>query len=115
MTKAGHIASRIITASDGVAPLTTDDVHRQLEQSGRQHAIPLWDAICARAREDAGYGEALRAWLADGGTLALRDDLCAPFKDADLFEGSERRHPWFDAFTALDSVSAGRRDPRAAR
>jgi len=110
MTKAGRIARRIIMATGGVAPLTIADVYRRLEQSGRQHAVPLMDAICARAREDAEYGEALSGWLADGGTLVLRDELCAPFKGADLFEGSERRYPWFDAFTALDSVSAGRRE-----
>ncbi len=89
--------------------LTEEYIYCQLNQNDREHAIPLMDAICDYASKDTEYAEALRNWMTNGGTLILRDDLCDRFKDADLFKGSKRRSPLFDAFTALDSISLGSR------
>lgn len=97
----------------GESMLTAEYIYRQLEQTNRQHAVPLMDAICDHASKDAEYATVLSNWLANGGTLILRDDLCDRFKYANLFKGSKRRYPWFDAFTALDSISAGCQRPSA--
>jgi len=103
MTKIERIARRI------AAGVTLDDLYSRL--SGRADATALLDAIHERAGTDAEYAGALSGWLDAGGTLVLRDVLCDPFRDAGFLDG-ERRYPWWDAFTAIDTArlnaSAGR-------
>ncbi|MBO9428616.1 hypothetical protein [Sulfitobacter sp. R18_1] len=91
------------------------DIRDCLVDADKQHAIPLWDAICERAREDNDFNDNLVDWIkildsGQGGTVHLRDTLCMPLKDRDdLFQDPEgstwkRRYPFDDAWMAIDSA-----------
>jgi len=88
--------------------LTLDDVRNHIKASDRRHyALPMIDAIELRAETDVKYAAWLHVWLkGDGRTLILRDDLCAPFKEASFVKELEGtfRYPWHECWTALDTV-----------
>jgi hypothetical protein len=97
--------------------MTTETLIRcLLDENNRSHAIPLFDAIRTRASNDNPFKEHFTQWLDEGGTLLLRDELCAPFKDADFINAqTDRRYPWHDAWTAIDSARLQARDLRLFR
>ena len=95
------------------SPITADLIRGLLQKNHRAHSIPLFDAIVQRASEDADYGRLLATWLEHGGTIRLRDDLARPFETADfILARKDRRYPWTDAWTAIDSA---RLEARLAR
>ncbi len=86
--------------------ITADAVTEHLKETSRDHAIPMWEAMCERAETDAEYGKIFYKWLEEGGTVILRDDLCLQFKDQNhLFqEHPVHRYPWDDAWMAIDTT-----------
>jgi len=59
-----------------------DFVRPLLEERGRNYAIPLYNAIEARAARDMSYARSFDDWLRYGGTIIFRDELSRPFRDA---------------------------------
>lgn len=74
-----------------------DAIRADLEQNGRDGAVPLLDEIAASAAERPEVGELLAAWAGGGSTLAL-------FRLSDLF-GDRARNDYFNKVAALDSAS----------
>ncbi len=69
------------------------------------------DAIEAKAREDTVYAAWVEEWLAEGGTITLRDEICETFRRADFVlaeQGSiaegKRPYAYNDMWMAVDSA-----------
>ncbi|RWR30455.1 hypothetical protein D2T29_12345 [Sinirhodobacter populi] len=78
-----------------------------------RHALPMLDAISAEAARSPEYSEQVNLWLAEGGTVLLRDEICARFRKAPFVmevTGSllEGKHPYAydDMWMALDTARA---------
>ena len=109
--------------------ITLSQIHAQLATPSEFHgkaatyASPMVRAMKRRARTDREYSLALGRWRKDGGTVLLRDVLCAPFRDdaAVLAEAAAHgfRDPWWECFTAIDTARArlrpGYATPEAAK
>lgn len=99
------------------APVTFDDLREALRTPTdihgyvRTHALPLVDAIEAKAGTDQNYAALAQDWLARGGTVILRDEVCEPFRHADFVlaeQGSiadgKRPYAYNDMWMAVDSA-----------
>jgi hypothetical protein len=79
----------------------------------RAYAVALLDAIYAKAVTDEAYLEHVCYWLDHGSTVALRDEVAAPFTDADFIAALAETHfyPFHDCWMAIDSASLRLREP----
>lgn len=110
--------------------ITLDDIRAQLQIRSPYHgdtgefALPMVDAMEARAKVDFDYCRALALWLSEGGTVLLRDDLCEGLKNADFVQAEQgslldgkRPYAFNDMWMSVDTawlncaVRAGIRPP----
>lgn len=86
---------------------------RALVARGRAYALPMLDAIRSAADRDEAFREVLGDWLANGGTVTLRDKLAAPFKDAPFVRAlaARFRYPFDECWTSIDTAMAKHRLP----
>ena len=77
------------------------------------YAVALLDAIYAKAATDEAYLEHVCYWLDHGSTVTLRDEVAAPFADADFITALAETHfyPFDDCWVAIDSASLRLREP----
>lgn len=77
------------------------------------YAVALLDAIYAKAATDEAYLERVIHWLGHGSTVTLRDEVAAPFTDADVITALAETHfyPFHDCWMAIDSASLRVRQP----
>jgi len=73
--------------------------------SNRDYAIPMIEAMLETAKGDGEYRDNLKRWVRDGGSVDLRDYLCAPSTDMCelLSEANHFRYPFNEVWTAIDS------------
>jgi hypothetical protein len=92
---------------------TLDAIRARLRATNEFHgnnasyAIPLVDAIEAQARRSPDYAAILSRWLAGGGTLILRHELCPPVRSERVMaQAGQRgfRYPWDQCWTAVDTA-----------
>ena len=96
---------------------STDDIRialctpSEFHGSTQDYALPMLDAIEAKAAQESHYACLLNRWLSEGGTVLLRDDLCDCFRRAPfVIEATgplrEGKFPYAfaDMWMALDSA-----------
>lgn len=97
--------------------ITLDDIRAQMAIPSRYHggtghfAMPLLDVIAEVALTNPDLRANLDTWLNEGGTVLLRDGICAPFRNAPcvlaeqgtLLEG-KRPYAFEDMWTSMDTA-----------
>lgn len=85
---------------------TMTEIKTALLSSDDGFALDMLSAVEVRAQSGGEYGEQFAKWMKRGGTVILRDILCAPFRNSSIVENYRASHPLpFDnMWDAIDSA-----------